>query len=78
MDPNETLAQMRAAIAAGKQLHEEASDLCDEANETGTENNEFEVREAASDQDQIAAMRAADLDEWLSKGGALPDAWRKS
>lgn len=75
MDPNTALAEMRAALAEARRLHDEADELCDEANESGSENEEFAVREAAYEQDAIAAERAAALDEWLSKGGFLPTAW---
>ncbi len=77
MDPDQALADMRAAHAEALRLHDAADRLCDEANASGHENNEFAVREQAMEQAGIASDRAAALDEWLSKGGALPAAWRR-
>lgn len=49
------LAEFHALAQQAAALQSEAERLCDEANESGSENNEFEVREQADD------MRAAAL-----------------
>jgi hypothetical protein len=57
MDPNATLAEIRAALAdMGR------SDI-----------TPHEYADAAS----VLHERIEILDEWLSKGGFLPDAWKR-
>ena len=77
MDPDACLAEMREAIAEGNRLHDEAGELMEEANDSGQENDECLVREQAAEQFALAAQRAQSLDEWLSRGGALPTAWAR-
>jgi len=55
------LQKFRAALAAMERLDDEASDLCDEANATGHENAEGEVREQADEHARIAARLAVQL-----------------
>lgn len=66
MDPNETLTRMRDAMAALRTaLEEDGPDDVDEL--VGGD----PIEDAAVD--LLDAVE--DLDEWLTKGGFVPDAW---
>lgn len=71
MDINETLRLMRAAIAQ----RNEHSDRADRASEAGDFEEESDERTRAEVAGDDAAKYAEQIDEWLSGGGALPDAW---
>jgi len=62
MDPNATLARLREAIADAERAMDPESGSNDAEHESLSEITEL----------------AAALDEWLSRGGFLPDAWQQS
>lgn len=78
MDPDETLELMRKSIQEGQRLSDEADRLCDEANDSGKENDEFAVRDESNTAFAAAAEHAHALDMWIMSGGSLPTAWELS
>jgi hypothetical protein len=72
MDPNTTLGSMREALAHQHQLEERA--------ERAYEKDRMDEGDALAEQAAAAAPCVSEyaqaLDEWLSKGGDLPQDWK--
>jgi hypothetical protein len=62
------LEEFRALVTLAQETQAEAERLCDEANESGTENNEFEVRDRADD---IRAEALTLAEKLLSNDGPV-------
>lgn len=73
MDPNITLEWMRAAIRVTNQHRNLAARY--EA-EGGLDSTAARHHELADDYARSAVEHAESLDEWMSKGGFLPDGWK--
>jgi hypothetical protein len=68
MDPNKALEELRAHVAAGLEYAE---------NVQRAEEGMTEAEEELSSTVVVLATRIRDLDEWLSRGGFPPEAWRE-
>lgn len=74
MDPNANLTELRA-LAQGTTEHRR---LADEAAAGDSDDAEISVLDAAlNDYERMAELVQA-LDEWLTKQGFLPDAWKRT
>lgn len=72
MDPNKLLSVFRAAAIRWKDHYDRAVEL-DDKSLFGKASSAYEL---ADDEMRKAFEAAQDLDEWLSKGGFVPDAWK--
>lgn len=72
MDPNANLTELRQIVRAVRVVH---SPNAEEAAKTDSNDDEIEVlRDALGDFERMTELVAA-LDEWIARGGFLPDAW---
>ena len=69
MDPNTALAAIRTAVAQMQALIEDAS--------VWEEDTRYALGDDGKDAAESLVEHVQALDEWLSRGGFLPDAWAR-
>jgi hypothetical protein len=77
MDPNKTLADLREALRDFHSARRDVQHLYElqESGESLSSTQWQNAYDSISHNAQRTAEAAELLDEWLSKGGFLPDAW---